>query len=312
MLTATLLVAARPIGPHAELARRWAVDPAVLLVAAMAVAAFERGRARLRRARPTSAARQPVRAWAFRSGVAVAVLAVCSPLDAAADELFAWHMVQHLVLGLAAPMLVVLGRPGLVAPWLLEPAPRRRAMAVTRRWVGRLHVDRAAPTTGLAAVAVHVAVMAAWHVPPWYDAAVAHAAVHAGEHASMFAAGLSLWWVVAAGGQRRRSGLAVLELFLAGFATGAVAALLTLSPRPFYGAHVGLTGAWGLSPLEDQQLAGAIMWAPGGAFYATAAAVVFVRWLEAGTTRRPLLAGPPFADPPLADASVDVPVGSGR
>ena len=56
--------------------------------------------------------------------------------------------------------------------------------------------------------------------------------------------------------------------------------MLTLGPHAFYSVHRGTTGAWGLTPLEDQQLAGAIMWVPGGMIYAIAALVIFVRWLD--------------------------------
>jgi putative membrane protein len=254
----------------------WAVDPALVWCAA-AGAAFERGR----RQSP-GRSRLGARAVAFWAGVAVVAVAVASPLDALAHRLFAAHMTQHLLLALVAPLLLVAAAPGRVMVWALPP-PTRRAV---RHTLGRLGTATgsggAAEAVALGAVGVHVLVLAAWPVPAAYDLAVAHDVVHAIEHASLFAAGVALWWAVIGARVRTRAPLAVIHLFLAALPMGAIAALLTLAPRPLYGAHLFGAPAQGLTALEDQQLAGAIMWVPGGTLYLGVAAVLVVRWLAAG------------------------------
>jgi len=189
--------------------------------------------------------------------------ALLPPMERASHELFAIHMAQHLVLGLVAPMLIVAGVP----------------MGPSRRVRGH------AGAVGLLAVFVHAATWWVWHAPVVFDAALRHDPLHALEHATLFASGLGLWWVIRRGVRERREGLAVMWLFLAGLQAGALAALLTLAPTVLYTAPVTAAHAVRLTPLEDQQLAGAVMWVPGGLVYLVAAVVVVVRWLETGRTR---------------------------
>jgi cytochrome c oxidase assembly factor CtaG len=118
-----------------------------------------------------------------------------------------------------------------------------------------------------------------------YDAALAHDSLHALEHVTFLVGGVALWSVVGRARWHHHTGGAVLVLFAAAVGSGALAALLTLAPRPLYDAHLATTAAWHLSPLEDQQLAGAVMWVPGGLVYTVAAAILFVRWLESGPAR---------------------------
>lgn len=257
----------------------WRADPAVLLWGGAAAAAFVLGRRRSRR--------HGGDAVAFWAALAVLAVALASPLDAAAEELFAWHMVQHLLLGLLAPLLLVRARP--VRTWsaLLDPAVRRHLSRRINRFAHRRGLARGSAAVGAVVAGTHVVVTAAWHVPLLYDLATRTTVVHLFEHASFFASGLALWWCVLGVRWNERGGSSVLVLFLSGLGTGAVAALLTLAPRPLYDAHLTTTARWGLSPLEDQQLAGAIMWVPGGMVYLIATATLLVRWLDVGPGRHP-------------------------
>jgi putative membrane protein len=189
------------------------------------------------------------------AGLALLVGAFAPPMEAASEELFAAHMTQHLVIGLVAPLLLVAGQP---------------------------LVSRTPTALALVAVFLHVSVFWLWHAPPVYDAAVQNIALHGFEHLTLLGAGLWFWWVVLGARWESRSGASVLYLFIGGLLEGALAALLTLAPHPLYTAHLTTTAAWHLTPLEDQQLAGGIMWVPGGIVYAVAATVGFVRWLRAG------------------------------
>jgi putative membrane protein len=102
-----------------------------------------------------------------------------------------------------------------------------------------------------------------WHVPRFYDAAARADALHALQHALFWFAGLGLWRAVLAPGRRR--GLAIVVLFATSLHSTALGALLTFGSTPWYTTHLHTAAMWGLTPLEDQQLGGLLMWVPGGA-----------------------------------------------
>lgn len=273
----TVLAHAEASGPAA-----WVSDPAVLVVA-LGAALYLVGRARVRRRRPASPLASGVRLAWFVSGVAALLVVLCPPADDMADELFSAHMVQHLVLGLLAPLAFVASRP---LPVLTRALPgdlgrrlRRVGAPVARR------LERGSVLLALVLVSAHVGAFAVWHVPSAYDIAVEHPVVHLVEHLTLFATGIGLWWVVMSVRWQDRSGLAALYLFVVGLPMGALGALLTLAPAPLYHVHLATAPGWGLSALEDQQLAGGIMWVPGGTIYLAAASVLFIRWLGAGPAR---------------------------
>lgn len=254
------------IGPH-DLATTWPWDPASIIALGLAAAAWV-----------AAGRHHPARhAGLWWAGLAVLAVALLSPLDAVSEQLMSFHMVQHLLIGLVAPLLLVRARPGRTLGVLLHPQVRRdwsRAMArlLRSRWL--------AP----AVVLGHVALWWAWHVPALWDLAVRHDLVHAAEHATLFASGLALWTITwPAGPVRRRGGRAVLEVFVAAAGSGVVAALLTLSTRARYATDAATASAWGMTRLSDQQLAGAIMWVPGGFLYLGVAVALFAAWLD----RRP-------------------------
>ncbi len=259
----------------------WLGDPA-LLACAVGAAVYALGHRRIARRAPRSAVVSPVRTAAFWCGWAVLVVAVSPPFDEVADDLMSVHMVQHLLLGLVAPLLLVLGTPLVVATAVLPVRARRRAVRAGHRVSRTSHASHR--PVGLAAsilVAV-VATWTVWHVPTIYDAAVRHEPLHDVEHLLMFATGCALWWLVVTTGWHERSGLAVVYLFLLGLPMGAVAALLTLAPRTLYESQLRSAAERGVAPLSDQQIAGAIMWVPGGLVLLVAASVLFVRWLGSG------------------------------
>ncbi len=243
------------------------------------------GTARLAR---RSAVRRVVRRGNLAAGwggLAVLWVALCSPLDADADVAVSLHMVQHLLIGLVAPLLWSLARPTLVFSSILEPAGRRRV----NRWIatGRRRWDlrRNVPRVGLAAMCLHVAVWWGWHLPPLFDAALRNDVLHALEHLCLFVAGLLLWWVCLGARWHDRGALAILYLFGAAVGTGIIGALLTIVPTPVYATSAAALRPWGLTRLSDQQLGGVIMWVAGGAIYLTIASVLAVRWLGSGPSR---------------------------
>lgn len=203
---------------------------------------------------------------------------VLSPAAGGALETaFASHMVQHLALGLVAPLLVAVGRVPELLPWVLAE-PLRRALRRRMAWLVRPPRSVLWPTLAM------VAVWYSWHVPALYGAATESAAVHAAEHLSFLAAGLWYWTAVAP--HRRRTGAVVLAPFGVTIALGLLGSVLALSGTPFYADHV--RAATTSAQLTDQHLGGLLMWTPGGLVHLGVAVFQLVRWLEldgSGATR---------------------------
>jgi cytochrome c2 len=127
-----------------------------------------------------------------------------------------------------------------------------------------------------------VAALVLWHLPGPYRLALADERIHALEHLSFLTAGFLFWWVVLRpdGYRRLAPGAGVLYVFTAGLPASLLGALLTFAGHPLYAGQSAAAPAWGLTALGDQQLAGLLMWMPGGLVYLAAAAVFFVAWLR--------------------------------
>jgi putative membrane protein len=124
----------------------------------------------------------------------------------------------------------------------------------------------------------------AWHAPPLFDAAVANIAIHRLQHLSFLLTAILFWWSVL---RRSESGVAAWHLFITMLHTGVLGALMALAPRVLYQAQTAAAPEWGLTPLEDQQLAGLIMWVPAGTIYAGAALALTAIWIrQSGSDQR--------------------------
>jgi putative membrane protein len=261
------LIAHAVVGPDGVW-RAWPFDPLVVFGIVVASVAYAIGYGRLRRAGRSSFRR----AAAFWAGTVALAAALLSPLDAVAQALFSAHMAQHLLLMVVAAPLLVVGRP--VATWLaaLPAAPRRTAARA------RMAVAFAPRALRRPLVAFGVITLAtwSWHAPTLYEAALAHEPIHALEHATFVLASTLAWSVALHSGRRDLPHALGRALFLAASALqGALlGALLLLASTPLYPAHRGGPALWGLTALEDQQLAGALMWIPPSAVYLVAIAVV--------------------------------------
>lgn len=231
--------------------------------------------------------------WLFSAGIAALALALLSPLDTMAEQLFAAHMVQHMVLIAIAPPLLVLGAPMVAFSWGVPRALRMRV----HRWWHRAGAARAlAGGVGAALLSPwavwipHAIAIWAWHTPALYQRALEHEALHAAEHLSFIATALPLWWAVLEPRGVRREGYAagILVLLATAMHTGALGALLVFARTPWYPAQAAGAAAWGLTALEDQQLAGLIMWIPGGFIYLAASSRLFLGWIgDSGKRRAP-------------------------
>jgi len=189
-------------------------------------------------------------------------------------------------MAVAAPLLV-LGRPLVPFVWALSPAARR----TVGRWTGAPAVRGtwAALTHPLAAWALHAVAIWIWHLPSLYAASVRSDMVHALQHASFLGTALLFWWSVLGTSRRGRpvAPWAVLSLFGTALHTSILGALLTFSTRVWYPVYGATTAVWGLTPLEDQQLAGLIMWVPAGLVYLAAALALLAGWLAEPEGVRP-------------------------
>lgn len=264
----------------------WSLDPFLLAGFVAAILAYGIGVGRLwRRAGPG----RGVAFWevaSFVAGMAVFFLAMIWPLDALGEVLFSAHVAQHVVLTALVPPLIWLGRPGAMI-WILPPAARERVGG----WIVVSPVRRGLRwlTHPALAFLIEAAVLWGWHAPAAIDLALRNEAVHWTMHASFLVAGLLFWRALAYAGRKRAS--ACLETAALSFLTmmhsGVLGALLTFAPRPLYLVYGDRPRAWGLTLLEDQQLAGLVMWVICGTIYIVAGVVLMAVWLRDLERRHP-------------------------
>jgi Predicted membrane protein len=271
-----------PLAPH-DLWRAWSLDPGIILPLALAGWLYASGTRALWR---QAGAGHGIRRWqaaAFAAGWITLAVALVSPLHALGETLFSAHMAQHELLMVVAAPLVVLGRPVLAFLWGLPMAWRRTA----GRWAAVPPLQAAWGVLTLPSIAwlVHAVAIWAWHAPRLYDAALTSDLVHALQHASFLGSALLFWWALIHGRHGRlRYGASVLYVFTTAVHTTALGAVLALASRPLYPGYTA-TGVWGLTPLEDQQLAGLIMWVPAAVAYLIAALALMTAWLQESERR---------------------------
>jgi cytochrome c oxidase assembly factor CtaG len=240
----------------------WSFEPAVTIPVAVAAVVYGCGWVRIRRRLPERfGARRPA---AFAAGLGAIVLALCSPLDAAGAHLLRAHMVQHMLLMLVAPPLLWAGAP--LAPLLLGlPRPLRRMVAtvLAAAPVRRLLAFLTHPTTSWIAFA---AAFWIWHLPAVYELALTSDSWHHVEHLCFFIAAMLFWRPVILAWPARSPWprwAMIPYLLLAELQNTILAAILTFSDRVIYPTYAAVPSTGALSALEDQSLAGVIMWVPG-------------------------------------------------
>jgi putative membrane protein len=258
----------------------WSWDPAVLLGVGVAAVLYARGWRYLRRRGSHLASRSE--ATCFAAGLGAILLALVSPIGTYDQALFSLHMTEHLLLTVAAAPLLLLGKPLVPMLWGLPDQERRGAVRLLRPR-GVLFGTFSALARPSAALALFTITFALWHVPVLYDAAQGQTLVHYTEHILFFTTALLLWWPVIhpGGGARTLGKIAAIAYISVPMLEGTlIGALLTFAQRPFYATYIVAPRLTGLSAIEDQQLAGLIMWIPGGLVYGVA-----VLWLLASVLR---------------------------
>ncbi len=250
-------------------ANGWTLDPLITLPLILGLVLFLAGWLRLRKRAARGGARLGYRAGLFAIGWLVLAGALVSPLHRLGERSFAAHMLEHELLMLAAAPLLVLAEPLAVLIWALPATGRQTVGAWSRarpvRWIWKSATD---PVT---ATLVQASALWLWHTPALFDLALTSPGWHIAQHLSFLVSAL-LFWTAVLPGRARNPGVAALCLFATSLVSGALGAMMAFAQSPWYVAYARLGMApLGLSPLEDQQLAGMLMWVPGGLVHALAA-----------------------------------------
>ena len=209
----------------------------------------------------------------FWAGLAVLAGALLSPLDAGAEYLFTLHMLQHMLLLLVAPPLLALAVPPSLLGWIYgRPALRRLFRAL---W------------TPVPAFLLFNAALLLWHLPAAYDATLRVPWVHAAEHVSFVASGLVFWGVIVSPAPvfvRAPLALRLAMLIGADVVNFILGFALAFAGRPFYAPYITVGRLWGLTPLDDLRLGGAVMWVMGQMMYAVPVLILInvILWRDGG------------------------------
>lgn len=272
------LIIAAPAMAHGDDAHEatlgWTFDPWIVWPIIVISLLYVTGRIRLSR----RAHRSFPMHWQdlfFCGGILTLAGALITPLHWLGEHLFTFHMIEHEILMAVSAPLIVLARPVGFLLWGL-PRPARRDLGaamqsplIRRSW--------AWCTGPINATVIHGVAIWGWHYPLLFDAAVTNTAMHRLQHLSFFATAILFWWAVV---WKSNHGAATWHLFLTMIHTSILGALMALAPRVLYIAQTQTASAWGLTPLEDQQLAGMIMWVPAGTIYAAAAMTMLALWIH--------------------------------
>lgn len=257
----------------------WTWDPWITVPLLLSAVLFGLGWRRLHARSAGGRPRLKRRLWLFAAGWLTLAGALVSPLHEAGERSFTAHMIEHELLMLLAAPLVVLAEPLSAMLWAFP--------AAARRTLGRISASRAVSvpfawaTGAVVATLLQAAVLWIWHMPSLFDVALASEGWHATQHLCFIVSAL-LFWTAMLG--RRGAGasalgdraLAAFCLLVTSFVTGALGALMAFSDSPWYAGYARLALApFGMTPAEDQQVAGLVMWVPGGLVHLVAALALF-------------------------------------
>ena len=258
-----------PVGLH-FLLTEWNWQPSIiggtLLILALYIYAVGPFRERFFPAEQFS----PGKAIAFVIGVNLIFLSLFSALDELGDRyLFSAHMLQHLILTMVGPPLMLIGIPA----WLVQPLLRNRVI---------LNIGKVL-THPVVAFTLFNADLWLWHAPSLYDATLFNDSLHILEHLTFIIFGIIFWWPVFSPVEEGLSRLStagqVLYLFFGSMPMVLLGAGLTFAP-PLYTPYINAPRVWGLSAATDQQLGGLLMWVPVSLYMIVIMSVLFIRWMQ--------------------------------
>src|SRR5262245_33935533 len=260
--------------------RSWTFEPWIIISLSLGAIIYLRGCRELNRRLPRRFALW--RLIAFQAGLLTLFLALASPLHQLAELLLQFHMIQHLLLMMVVPPLLLLGAP--VLP-LLRGLPR----PVLQHWVGPLFASKRLQrlahffTHPLVCLLAFTVSNVAWHLPRLYELALRSEFWHDVQHICFLGTGLLFWWpVVQPWPSRLRwpQWAMIPYLLFADIQNTALSAFLIFSERILYPSYAAVPRLWGISVLDDQAAAGAIMWVPGSLVFLIPVAILAIRWLD--------------------------------
>jgi putative membrane protein len=255
-----------------DLLTEWVWDPVLVIPLLLSAVLYGRG---ARRAAGLEAWEQRC----FWFGWISLVVGLISPLHPMGEVLFSAHMAQHELLMVVAAPLLILGRPMVAWLWAIPMSARRQggrgAHLIAAPWA---FVTRPFP-----AFAIHFVAIWIWHLPSLYSASVTSELVHAVQHFSFLFSALLFWWSALHNRAPQRLGNGLFYVFATAVHTSILGALLTFASKPWYSVYSLTAPDWGLTPLEDQELGGLIMWIPPGFLYLGVFLAMFAKWLNGRT-----------------------------
>lgn len=271
-----LLLSCRPAFAHGgdgnSSAFAWNVDPWIVTPLAISGIIYAAGYIRLRRQSRNAAVAHDLSALLYLGGWISLALALVTPLHELGEVSFTAHMIEHeIVMAVAAPLLVLArsagallwGFPGRLRAWL---ATGLKSTPVQWTW--------ALLGGGATATILHGIAIWGWHAPPLFDATINSMTLHRLQHLSFFLTALLFWRAVF---WRSRPALAAWHLFVTMLHTSLLGALIALAPAVLYAAQTREALRFGMTALEDQQLAGILMWIPAGTVYVGTALYMLAR-----------------------------------
>jgi putative membrane protein len=290
LVLATAPAAAHGVSALLNSTSGWSYDPWLLSPLYLTGIAFYVGVQRIWNAAGFGRGVRVRQVAAFWTGWLVLALAITSPLHWLGERVFSAHMIEHELIMLFAAPLMAYARINGALLWSLPRQCRPVAGRLLTRgpvalaWRALSHPVTATALQGLA--------LWIWHAPPFYRLALENEAAHRLQHISFFLASLLFWWVLFYGGgpgrsTRVRDGISVACLFVTVLHSGLLGALLTLSTRVWFPQQELMAAEFGLTPIEDQQFAGLLMWIPMGTLYTCAALFFAHRWLSRSSLARP-------------------------
>ena len=227
---------------------------------------------------------------AYLGGLFILGVALMSPIDVLGGQLFFMHMIQHLLLVMIIPSLLLLANP---LPFLMWGRPAR-----PRHQVGRLLSRGSAFRRGLYTLTApglvwmaFVAFLLGWHDPNAYDAALRSDLIHDLEHLTFFVTAMLFWWLIIGAGPRLRSlsrGVRLALLLVTVPVNMAAGVVIAFASQPIYTYYTTVPRLWGITAELDQMIGGVIMWIPGSMMYLLAALIIISRMIQTEANEEPL------------------------
>ena len=265
----------------------WAWRPEIILTLLFAATVHLTGRLRLGK-RSHGSLLAPWRSISYISGLAILWIALMSPIDVLSGQLFSMHMIQHLLLVMIAPPLLLIANPTPTMMWGLPRALRREVGRWLRPEALFRRVIKAVTSPGIVWL-LFVATLVGWHDPQAYNATLESGFVHDLEHLSFFGSALLFWWHVAGAAPRLRKPMPrgvriayVLSVVPPNMLTGVA---IAFASEPLYTYYTTVPRLGKMSVLQDQMLGGILMWIPGSMMYLIAALILVSRVLRDSENR---------------------------